>query len=195
MDEGAWDALAPAMSSALRTSRCDAAYGGVWTRSNSSFPRQVDDAVQARGLSDDWLDQVAQAGQGELLLVVAELSTPAAEPDPASSHGSYSPQGSSPRVGNAGSALALLSLMAIAMLSNSLVIDAAPTPRASQDMIAILFSRRVHRPVAATRLHYVGGSLPDARRLFAQQLATAMPGLTCAGWAAAAPTVKPESEE
>jgi hypothetical protein len=188
MSEREWSAMAADVARATRSGRCDGAYGGVWAQTSPQFETELNEAVESLGVSDDWLDHVAPAARGDLVLVIAERSQgPEGTVEaPAAAAGQTQ---RSPELGKGKGALLMLPVLALALLVAQAVPDQGP-PEPTLDMLGILYSRVARHTVAALHLHYVGASASEAHRMFAEKLAAEWPDLRCAGWAEQPPRIR-----
>jgi hypothetical protein len=174
MSAEAWDALAPRLSSWIGTTGCRAGYGGESVVSNRPLWSAVDDYTRSDGPTDALLSLVAQAAQGDLVLVLTvagrvpeETKTRVQDESPQAAQGAG--KGGLGSMRNSGGQM---------FHNRSLPAGAAD----ALDLAALVYSVAARTSVAQVSLEYSGNSVDEALAQFAAKLRESLPDIACAGW-------------
>jgi hypothetical protein len=187
MSSEAWGSLAPRISSALGSARCDAAYAEPFIATNAPLWSAVEDYARANGPTDELLAQVAPAAKGDLILVLTVAgkvpvrttgsTVGGANPAAAPSMGGRGGMGRGGGGGGGGGGMGMP--------------GGGPTRESSRgardsgdalDLSASLFSVAAGHSVGLVAMEYSGPSADEAIAQFAARLAQALRGATCVGW-------------
>ncbi len=171
MSPGGWDALRPAVASALGSDHCEVGYDSL-ASSDLALADAIDDYTRADGPTDPLLAQLAPAARGDLVLVLtlagklpqrpADAGARRTAPAPSATGGGGRRRGAGHAHGESRSE--------------------SPKDTNVLEMSASLFSVAQGRTAALVGMQYSGASLDDAMSKFAAKLAQSLPGMTCAGW-------------
>jgi len=181
----AWDLVAPSLTSALRSSRCELGYN---TLVASSDPRADLIEEHARGdrSTEELVANVGPGAQGDLILVVqVDGNLPDRERVASKMRGgggrSAAPQSlgghTSGRLGGMPGRGSLATTTSFEGAGDSALLD-----RSMLGITASFFSVRDGRVVASVSMDYTGARAEEASEKFAAKLVRSLPEMTCVGW-------------
>jgi hypothetical protein len=169
MNVEAWDQLGPRFSATLHKDTCEVAISAGLRAMQPAVFAAVDHHARAEGITDELLDKLAPAANGDSILVITVAGRPPKGKDGGASDSTVT--ASTPRgLGRAGGRG-----------------GGAPPPAGPRDtnvfeVSASLFSKRQHQSVAMVAMTYAGPSEEEAIARFLEKLGASFPGATCAGW-------------
>jgi hypothetical protein len=169
-----WTELGPKLAPSTGGSTCDIAYNEALLTSNPALTDAIDAYTRDNGVTDELVDQFAPSAKGDAILVVLVSGRPPS-PDGGAPKSSGVPAPPQPTGGKGSRGPSRRG-------SYSPEEERFGARRAAFEMSASLFSVRQHHSVAQVELKYTGESIDEAVKKFSEKLASAVPGLSCAGW-------------
>ena len=188
MSSGAWGTLAPRISAALGSPRCDAAYAEPFLAANATLWSAVEDYARDNGPTDELLAQIAPAANGDLVLVLTVAGKVTVRPttSAAEANASAGPApGSGGGMGGGGRGGGMGGGGRGGGMGGGGGAMHGPGEREGVDALdlsASLFSVSAGHSVGLVAMEYTGTSADEAIAQFAAKLAQVLRGATCAGW-------------
>jgi len=179
MNAETWDELGPRLSAPFGGSAnasCPIGFDKGFLSSKEDLAGAIDDVARANGVTDDLLDKLAPAANGDDVLVFTVSGRPTSQSWDAGG-GSAAPMGppnSTPGGGMRGS-------------RGSRGMGGGMGPMRQPDknvfeLTASLYSAKEHRAVGLVAMQYTGSNGPEALAKFVAKIREALPAATCTGW-------------
>jgi hypothetical protein len=169
MMKDGWRALGPEQAPPFGANACDVAYSAQTFSNQADLAGAFDEYTRAHGVTDQLLEAVAPAAQGDSFLFVS-----------ISGHPQFSGDSAPP------SAAAMGSRGTPNMQVGVFGMERGGASSGSSDggfiVDAVVFSVADKKSVAELRLRYTGKRIDEAFQMFNQRFESEFPGATCAGW-------------
>lgn len=172
MSEPAWLALAPKVSHALDSPRCELGYGQRLRNAKPELASTVEKSVRENGIDDEVLAQVAPYATGEYIMVLMSYrQIPNLREGHREAGAHAAPRVSTPPMMRGGRG------------RGSIGHDYGPDEEDHVfELSASVYSVAAHKLVAQIDLRHSGDDLDEAMDAFALKLDALMPHARCVGW-------------
>ncbi len=171
MSEPAWLALAPKVSRALDSPRCELGYGQRLRNTKPELASAVEKSVRENGIDDEVLAQVAPYATGDYIMVLMSYRQIPGQREGHRDGGARAAPRAAPmaRAGGRG--------------RGSIGRDYGPDEEDHVfELSASVYSVALHKLVAQIDLRHSGDDLDEAMDAFALKLDALMPHARCVGW-------------
>ncbi len=190
MNAETWDELGPRLSAPFgATGSCPIGFDKGFLSSKEELAGAIDDVARADGVTDDLLDKLAPAANGDDVLVFTVAGRPTSQSWDAGGGGAapMGPPNSTPGGGMRGS-------------RGARGMGGGMGPMRQPDknvfeLTASLYSAKEHRAVGLVAMQYTGSNGPEALAKFVGKIRESLPAATCAGWRWDEAKVDPKSIE
>jgi hypothetical protein len=175
MSPGGWSALGPEQTAPFDGNSCDVAYAESSLSQRPALESALRDYVQANGVTDELLTQLAPAAKGDTIM----LLTIAGHPLPRGAQADSAGWAATPPTGTAQGGRRGRGRGGARASSSSGDASSSAEPF---DVSATFFSVAEHRSVGLVELAYSGSRVDEALDQFRSKLETEFPGASCSGW-------------
>jgi hypothetical protein len=186
MSPETWDDIGPRLSAVFGKTSCPVAYDTKLLTTKAELAESIDDYARENGVTDDLLDQLAPAANGDMMLVITVAGRP---PKAAKDPGIQGPPptaqapGSPRSTGMGGMGGARHG----GGMGNPSPMRMPAVDRNAYELSASLFSLKDHHTIALVTMGYSGPSTDVALARFTEKLRTSLAGFPCVGWNMDAP--------
>jgi hypothetical protein len=181
LSHSGWEALGSDSFAPFGAKACDVAYGEALFNAKPELAEAIDSYVRSNGVTDDLLDQLAPAAQGDTILLVTIAGRPHQDSGGGGSSQAIPSAGGGRRggFGRGGGGRRGGGARGGGMRGNT---SDASTSTAPFQVSALLFSIHEHHTQALIEMDYAGTSFEEALLAFKDRLETELPGAACSGW-------------
>ena len=191
MSHSGWDALSPELSAPFGAKNCPVAYSDELFATHAPLAEALESYVRQNGVSDEVLNTIAPAAQGDTILLVTSAGRPrssssgsaGSDPSAAGRRGMGGGRGGGMGGGRGGG----MGGMGGGGGRRGAGFGAPMSSEASSSsddyqLTALFFSVAEHKTVALIELSYSGTSAAEAIAQFRNRLESEFSGASCAGW-------------
>ncbi len=181
MNAETWDELGARLSAPFGGSAsgsCPIGFDKSFLSTKEDLAGAIDDVARADGVTDDLLDKLAPAANGDEVLVFTVSGRPTSQSWDAGGGGAapMGPPNSTPGGGTRGSRGAR------GMGGGGGMGPMRQADRNVFELTASLYSAKEHRAVGLIAMEYTGSNGPEALAKFAAKIRESLPAATCTGW-------------
>jgi uncharacterized membrane protein YgcG len=179
-----WDALSHELSAPFGAKRCAVAYSDDLISSHALLAEALDSYVRENGVTDELLNKLAPAAQGDTILLVTSAGRPRSASNNSAGAGRGGPGGGRGMGGGGGRGMGMGGGGRRGGGSPGIQSLSSDTADHAEDyqLTAMFFSVAEHKTVGLIELSYSGTSSEQAIAAFRSRLESEFSGAACSGW-------------